>query len=94
MYCIQFAFSRNPCCFSFDVIINSYLIRRALCSLDTSSITRLFPALLKDTLEDCDGNYSNIVEVLKKNLVNKNAGSAMYMPNDVQLRDLILNANM
>lgn len=75
-------------------IINSYLIRRSLCGLDTSSITRLFPALLKDILEDCNGNYSNIVEVLKKNLVNKNVGNAMYMPDDIQLRDLILNANM
>lgn len=75
-------------------IINSYLIRRALCGLDTSSITRLFPALLKDVLEDCNGNYSNIVEVLKKNLVNKNIGNSMYMPDDVQLRDLIINANM
>lgn len=75
-------------------IINSYLIRRALCGLDTSSITRLFPALLKDVLEDCNGNYSNIVEVLKKNLVNKNIGNSMYMPDDVQLKDLIINANM
>ena len=75
-------------------IINSYLIRRALCDLDTSSITRLFPALLKDILDDCSGNYSNIVEVLKKNLINKNAGNSMYMPDDVQLKDLIINANM
>lgn len=75
-------------------IINSYLIRRALCGLDTSSITRLFPALLKDTIEDCDGDYSIIVEVLKKNLINKNVGNAMYMPDNVQLRDFVVNANM
>ena len=75
-------------------ITNSYLIRRALCDLDTSSITRLFPALLKDIIEDCNGNYKNIVEILKKNLINKNIGNTMYMPDDVQLRDLILNANM
>ena len=41
-------------------IINSYLIRRALCSLDTSSITRIFPTILNDTLSSCKPDYSNI----------------------------------
>lgn len=75
-------------------IVNTYLFRRSICGLDTSSITRLFPALLKDILEDCNGEYSSIVEVLKKNLVNKNIGNAMYMPDDVQIKDLVQNANM
>ncbi|MGO1479413.1 GmrSD restriction endonuclease domain-containing protein [Senegalia sp. (in: firmicutes)] len=75
-------------------IINTYLIRRALCDLDTSSITRLFPTLLKDILEDCKEDYNDIIEVLKKNLINKNIGNAMYMPDDIELEDLIKNANM
>ena len=74
--------------------INSYLMRRALCNLDTSSISRLFPSLLKDILVDCDGDYSQIVELLHKNLVSKNIGNAMFMPSDVQLEEAILNANM
>ena len=75
-------------------LVNTYLIRRAICDLDTSSISRLFPALLKDTLNDCDERYDNVVELLKKNLVNKNKGNAMYLPDDKQLYNLVINANM
>ncbi len=75
-------------------IINTYLIRRSLCNLDTSSITRMFPTLLKDVLEECNGNYTNIIEILKKYLVAKNVVNAMYMPDDVQMKELMYNANM
>lgn len=75
-------------------ILNTYLIRRSLCDLDTSGITRLFPALLRDVLKDCDNKYENIVEVIKKNLINKNVGNSMYMPDDNQLELLVKNANM
>ncbi len=75
-------------------LINNYLIRRGLCSFDTSAITKLFPNLLKNVLKDCDGNYSNIVEVVKKDLVVKNAGNTMNMPDDQQLKELVRNANM
>lgn len=50
---------------------NTYLIRRALCGLDTSDITRLFPSLLNDILNDCANDYSKIVDSFKRNLVNK-----------------------
>lgn len=75
-------------------IINNYLIRRALCDLDTSNISRMFPPLLKDVKEECNGDYSNIVDVLKKNLVFKNINNGMYVPDDKQLHDLIINSNM
>lgn len=75
-------------------VINNYLIRRALCDIDTSSITRLFAPLLKDVEEDCKGNYENIVEILKKNLVFKNINNGMYVPNDRQLYDMVINTNM
>ena len=32
--------------------LNSYLMRRSLCDMDTSSITRYFPSLLKETLSN------------------------------------------
>lgn len=73
---------------------NTYLIRRALCGLDTSDITRLFPSLLNDVLNDCVKDYSKLVESFKRNLVNKNKGNSMEMPNDVKLYDSIINANM
>ncbi|MDD3368852.1 MAG: DUF262 domain-containing protein [Lachnospiraceae bacterium] len=75
-------------------VISSYVIRRSLCNYDTSSITRLFPTFLKDVLTDCDGDYSNIVEVVKKDLIVKNAGNSMNMPDDGQMKELIQNANM
>lgn len=75
-------------------VVNNYLIRRALCDLDTSSIARLFAPLLKDIEEDCNGNYENIVNVLKKNLVFKNINNGMYVPNNSQLREIVVRSNM
>ena len=75
-------------------VVNNYLIRRALCDIDTSGITRMFAPLLKDVEEDCKGNYENIVEILKKNLVFKNINNGMYVPDERQLYDLVVNSNM
>lgn len=75
-------------------ILNSYLMRRSLCGMDTSDITRYFPTLLKETLADCNGEYTSIVEIFKKNLVNRNKGNSQEMPDNNRLRDRIQNANM
>lgn len=75
-------------------ILNSYLMRRALCSMDTSDITRYFPTLLKETLADCSDNYENIVEIFKKNLVNRNKGNSQEMPDNNRLLERIQKANM
>lgn len=75
-------------------IINTYLIRRSLCNFDTSGITRMFPTFLKDVIADCDGNYLNIVEIVKKDLIVKNAGNAMSMPDNTQMKEIVYNANM
>lgn len=75
-------------------VLNSYLMRRALCGMDTSDITRYFPTLLKETLSDCDGDYSHVVEIFKKDLVNRNKGNSQEMPDNNRLRDRIQNANM
>lgn len=81
----------------FDEIMkltNTYLMRRALCGLDTSDITRLFPTLLNDILKECAKDYSKIVTSFKKNLVNKNKGNSMEMPDDEKLYNNVINANM
>ena len=81
----------------FDAIMsmtNTYLIRRALCGLDTSDITRLFPSLLNDIFNECNKDYSKLIESFKRNLVNKNKGNSMEMPDDVKLSNSIMNANM
>lgn len=75
-------------------ILNAYLMRRALAGMDTSDISRFFPTLLKDVLTECDGSYDNIVEIFKKNLINRNRGNSQQMPDDKTLRDRVLNANM
>lgn len=75
-------------------IINSYLIRRALCGISTSSISKLFTPLLKDIERDCQKNYENIVDLLKKNLVFKNINNGMYVPDNKQLYNMIINSNM
>ena len=73
---------------------NIYLIRRALCGLDTSDITRLFPSLLNDILNECSKDFTNLIESYKRNLVNKNKGNSMEMPDDIKLYNYIINANM
>lgn len=73
---------------------NTYLIRRALCGLDTSDITRLFPSLLNDICKECGNDYSKLVDSFKRNLVNKNKGNSMEMPDDVKLYNSVINANM
>lgn len=75
-------------------IINSYLIRRALCSLDTSSITRIFPTILNDTLSSCKPDYSNIDIALRKHLINANKGKSSYVPDDKELREHLWTDNM
>lgn len=75
-------------------VLNSYLMRRSLCGLPTSDITRLFPVLLKDILNACGDDFSNIVEEFKKYLVYKHKGDSQEMPTDKKLAETILNANM
>lgn len=75
-------------------LINTYLIRRAICGLDTSDITRIFPTVLKDVLNECDGSYKYIVEYVKKNLVNKQRGKAANMPDDEYLKTYLKTANV
>lgn len=75
-------------------LVNVYLIRRSICALDTSDITRLFPVVLKDVLNECGGNYKNIVDLAKKNLVNKQRGKAAAMPTDDEIRNYLASANV
>lgn len=75
-------------------VVNVYLIRRSICALDTSDITRLFPTVMKDTLNESNGNYKNIVELLKKNLINKNRGKSAAMPTDDDIRNYLATANV
>ncbi|MBD5130155.1 MAG: DUF262 domain-containing protein, partial [Ruminococcaceae bacterium] len=75
--------------------INVYLIRRSICDMDSQNISKLFPAILRRVLEKCGGNYDNILAILNQEMIGNNAGtSGSYMPTDVQMHDILLNANV
>ena len=75
--------------------INAYMIRRSLCDINSQNISRLFPTVLKNVLEKCAGNYTDIVKILNQEMVGNNAGtSGSFMPTDKQMLELLLNANV
>lgn len=75
-------------------IINIYLVRRHMMKLDTSDITRYFPQLLRNVINLCEQyGYENIVDIVKKCLINDNRQKSAYMPDDKQLRAYLWTAN-
>lgn len=76
-------------------LINNYMIRRHLFGMDTSSITRMFPAVLKQIMEEIVGdNYTNTYDLLLQNLVNRNKSNSMKMPTDNELKEHLKTANV
>ena len=75
-------------------IVNNYLVRRSICDLDTKSITKLFAPLLSDVIDYCRGDYNLIVESLIHNLIVRNKNDSMFVPDEVQLYDMVLNSNV
>ena len=74
---------------------NAYMIRRSLCDIDGQNISRLFPTVLKNVLDQCAGDYSNILKVFNQILVGDNATtSGSYMPTDQQMYDSLINASV
>ena len=75
--------------------INVYLIRRSICDMNSQNISKLFPAVLRHVLEQCDGNYKNIIGILNQEMVGNTVGtSGSYMPTDTQMYDMLLHANV
>lgn len=75
--------------------INAFLIRRSICDMDAQNISKLFPTLLKKVIDNCAGDYHNIVKQLNQEMVGNNAGtSGSYMPTDVQMHDVLHSANV
>ena len=75
--------------------VNSYMIRRSLCDMNSQNISKLFPTVLKKVLEKCSGNYEGIVRILNQEMVGNLAGtSGSYMPTDKQMMELLFNANV
>ena len=72
-------------------LFNTYNIRRNLCNLRTGVLTRIVPPMLKDIIEDCNGDYRNIYNSCVKYLVDNNKGKASHMPDNSYMK-LNLNA--
>lgn len=75
--------------------INAFMIRRSICDMDSQNISKLFPTTLKKVLETCAGDYSNLVTIFNQELVGNNVDtSGSYMPTDMQMHDILFNANV
>ena len=68
-------------------LIDSYMMRRALCGNDTSALSRYFPTLLRSVLSANRTNRKqDILSLTKINLITYNRGKSLAMPTDDQLR--------
>lgn len=75
--------------------INTYMIRRSLCDMNSQNISKLFPTVLKKVLEKCNGDYTDVLKNLNQEMVGNMAStSGSYMPTDKQMMELLLNANV
>lgn len=74
-------------------LIDSYLVRRALCEKPTSNITRLFPSLLRNVLTYSADTKQSILECTKYCLVNKNKNNLLKMPNDQEVEEALFKIN-
>lgn len=75
-------------------LIDSYLMRRALCGNDSSPLSRYFPTLLRSVLSANKKNRKqNILTLTKIQLINYNKGKALAMPTDEQLRAQLKEVN-
>lgn len=74
-------------------LIDSYLMRRALCGMDNGSLSRYFPQLLRSVMSTWRKKHRNIHEITKVFLINYNRGKSMAMPTDKQLRSRLREIN-
>ncbi len=74
-------------------LIDTYLVRRALCERPTSNITRAFPALLRNVLNYAQETGQSLLECTKYCLVNKNKNNLLKMPNDKELEEALWRVN-
>ncbi len=74
-------------------LIDTYLVRRALCEKPTSHITRLFPSLLRNVLNYAQETGQSLLECTTYCLVNKNKNNTLKMPSDKELEEALSHNN-
>lgn len=75
--------------------VNTYMIRRSICDMNSQNISKLFPSALKKVLDKCSGDYGEIVKIFNQEMVGNNAAtSGSYMPTDKQMMEFLYKANV
>ena len=75
-------------------LVDSYLVRRALCGNETGPLSRYFPQLLRSVISARKKNpRRNISDIVKVNLIRYNRGKALAMPTDEVLRSQLREIN-
>lgn len=75
--------------------VNTYMIRRSICDMNSQNISKLFPSVLKKVLDKCNGDYGEIVKIFNQEMVGNNAAtSGSYMPTDKQMMEFLYRANV
>lgn len=75
--------------------INTYMLRRSICDMNSQNISKLFPTVLRKVLDKCGEDFSDIVKLLNQEMVGNNATtSGSYMPTDKQMYEMLINANV
>ena len=75
-------------------LIDSYITRRALCGMESGSLSRYFPSLLRTVMSAMRGKgKKDIVSIVKTHLVNYNRGRTLSMPTDQQIRSSMREIN-
>lgn len=73
----------------------TYIIRRNMASLDTKSISQMFPGLLGSIISKCEKNgYSNYYDNCVESLVVDKKGNSQYMPTDEEIESEFSKTNL
>lgn len=74
-------------------LVDSYLVRRALCGMDNGSLARYFPSLLRTVLNTMKKTHQDVYSLTVMSLVEYNRGKANAMPTDEQLKASLKEVN-
>lgn len=74
-------------------LVDSYLVRRALCGMDNGTLARYFPSLLRTVLKTMKKTHQDVYALTVTSLVEYNRGKANVMPSDEQLKASLREMN-
>lgn len=69
------------------LLINSFIVRRAIIGMPTSAITTFFISIFKKLMDYCNGTYINILDNFEMYFINDNLYGSTRMPTDLELKE-------